>query len=106
MARLIDRKVLAVLALLLACTVHAKGPSMFEIPVLDRVLKVSQFYSARDGSGIVVTFSDLPQECLLSSKADDFGKSLVALAESWRANKQVHVKMRGGGEIVSAQVAP
>jgi hypothetical protein len=89
------------LALLLACAVHAKGPSMFEIPVIDRVLKVSQFYSARDGSGVIVTFSDLPQECLLSSKADDFGKSLAALAESWRKNQPVHVKMRGAGEIVS-----
>jgi hypothetical protein len=49
---------------------------MFEIPVIDSVLKVGQFYSARDGSGVVVTFTDLPQECLLPSQADDFGKSL------------------------------
>jgi hypothetical protein len=76
---------------------------MFEIPVIDSVLKVGQFYSARDGSGVVVTFTDLPQECLLPSQADDFGKSLVAIAESWRTGKLVHVKMRGN--IVSVQVA-
>jgi len=74
---------------------------MFEIPVIDSVLKVGQFYSARDGSGVIVTFTDLPQECLLPSKADDFGKSLVAIAESWRTRKPVHVKMRGAGDIVS-----
>jgi hypothetical protein len=84
---------------LIACTVHAKGPGMFEGPVMDRVLKVGGFYSTNDG--VVVQFTDLPQQCTLSLNAPDFAKSVTSVAEGFRKNQPVHVKVRGAGEILS-----
>ncbi len=72
---------------------------MFEVPVLDRVLRVGGFYS--QGDAVLVQFTDLPQQCSRSTKQPDFAKSVTSLAEGWRTHQPVKVKMRGAGEIVS-----
>jgi hypothetical protein len=72
---------------------------MFEIPLLDRVLKVGGFQSSREG--VIVQFTDLPQQCTLPNNAQDFAKSVAAIAESYRTHQPVHVKMRGATDIVS-----
>jgi len=74
---------------------------MFEIPVIDSLLRVGGFQSSKEG--VIVQFTDLPQQCTLPSNAEDFAGSVAAIAESWRTGKLVHVKMRGN--IVSVQVA-
>ena len=97
--RSLDLRTIWLALMLLQGVAYAKGPSMFEVPVLDRVLKVGGFFSTNDG--VVVQFTDLPQECKLPLGAADFAKSVTSLAEGFRTHQPVKVKLRGAGEIVS-----
>jgi hypothetical protein len=77
---------------------------MFEIPVVDSLLRVGGFQSSKEG--VIVQFTDLPQQCTLPRNGEDFARSVAAIAESWRTGTRVRVSMRGAGDIVSVQVAP